>query len=254
MLSGLGSRELLAQLVERDLRVRYRRSVIGVAWSLLQPLALMSVMYVAFSEIFRFRIENYPVYALAGLLFWNFFSQSVVHAMNSLRAHAGLLLRLPVSRMAFPVAAVLGGVVHLLLALIPLLLLVQVTGHTVRLSWLFLPVSLGFMLLFTVGMGLLLAPLAVRFHDVVELVQVLLGIVFFLTPIMYPMDIVPERWVWFIRFNPLRSMLEIFRDPIYYGKIPPLSHVAVSAVLAGLACLIGVRVFRYLEPRLGEEL
>ncbi len=254
MLSVLRFRELLIELVRRDLRVRYRRSVLGVAWSLVQPLAMMAVMYVAFSELFRFQIDNYPVYALTGLLFWNFFSQSVVHAMNSLRAQAGLLLRLPVPRFAFPVAAVIGGLIHFVLALIPLLVLVWGTGHPFRPSWMFLTVSLVLAALFTIGVGLLLAPLAVRFHDVAELVQVLLGIVFFLTPIMYPMAIVPDRWTWLVRYNPLRSVLEVVRDPIYYGKVPPLAHITVAAFLAGFAFLMGLALFRRLEPRLGEDL
>lgn len=254
VISLYASRELLSELVRKELRVRYRRSVLGLAWSLLQPLATATVLYVAFSELFRFRIDNYPVYALAGILFWNFFSQSVVHSMNSLRSHSALLLRLPVPRAVFPLAAVFSGVVHLLLALLPLLAIVSTTGHSLWPSWGFLPVSLFLAGLFTAGAGLALAPLAVRFHDVTELVQMLIGLLFFLTPVIYPLQIVPERWIWLVRFNPLRSILEVFRDPIFYGKVPPASHLAVALVVAGTMFLLGLAIFRRLEHQIGTDL
>ena len=224
--------DLTWELVHRELRVRYRRSLIGFAWTMLQPMLMMGVLHIAFSTIFKFNVENYPVYVLAGLLFWNFFSQSIVASMNSLRANSGLIQKLPVPKSVFPLAVVISGVINLCLALLPLFVLLMVTGHPLRPALLFLPVSILIAALFTLGAGLLLAPLAVFFHDIVELIGVILQIVLFLTPIMYPMVIVPERWLWIVRFNPVRSILEVFRDPIFYGKIPPASHLTVAALLA----------------------
>jgi len=236
-------RDLAWELVLRDLRVRYRRSAIGLAWSLLQPLLMMLVLHVAFSAIFRFEVDNYPVYALAGILFWNFFSQSIVHSMNALKGNAGLIQRLPVPKAVFPVAAVLSGVVNFGLALIPLFAILVATGHRLEPALLFLPVSIAIAALFTLGAGLLLSPLAVFFSDTVELVGVLLQLAMFLTPIFYPMKIVPEPFLAVVRFNPIRSILEVFRDPIYFGKIPPLSHLAVASGLAIALFALGAWVF-----------
>ncbi|MEO8197681.1 MAG: ABC transporter permease [Thermoanaerobaculia bacterium] len=242
--------DLTWELVQRELRVRYRRSLIGFTWTMLQPLLMMGVMDIAFSTIFRFNVDNYPVYVLAGLLFWNFFSQSIVASMNSLRANSGLIQKLPVPKSVFPLAVVISGVINLLLALLPLLGLLLVTGHPLRPAIFFLPVSIAIAALFTLGAGLLLAPLAVIFHDIVELIGVILQTLLFLTPIMYPMAIVPERWHWIIRFNPVRSILEVFRDPIFNGKVPPVSHLTVAVLLALALFALGAFAFSRTSRRI----
>lgn len=244
LLEVLGYRDLVVELVKRELKVRYRRSTMGFVWTMLQPLMMMAVLHVAFSTAFRFDVANYPVYVLAGVLFWNFFSQGIVTSMNSLRGNAGLIQKLPVPIAVFPLATVLAGVANLVFAMVPLVGLLVATGHPLRPSLLFLPVAILLAALFTLGAGLLLAPLAVFFYDVVELVTVAMTALMFLTPIMYPMSIVPEKWRWVVRYNPVRSVLEVFRDPIFYGKVPPFEHIAVAVTVALAALLIGVVAFR----------
>jgi ABC-2 type transport system permease protein len=243
-------RDLILTLVARDLKVRYRRSVIGFVWTMLEPLLTMLVLTVVFSTIFRFDLDNYPVYVLAGLLFWNFFRQSIITSMNSLRVNAALIQKLPVPGIVFPLASALSGVVNLVLALVPLFAILLATGHELRPALLFLPIAIFIALLFTLGAGLLLAPLAVFFVDIVELVAVILSLVMYLTPIFYPMAIVPENLRWLIRYNPIRSILEVFRDPIYYGKIPPWTHITVAVGVALAALVIGIAVFRRTSSRI----
>lgn len=245
-------RDLVLTLVARDLKVRYRRSAIGFLWTMLQPLLMMLVFHLVFSALFRFNLPNYPIYALAGILFWNFFSQSIVASMNSLRGNAQLLQKLPVPKIVFPLATVISGVVNLLLALLPLLLIMVVTAgaSSLKPALLFLPVSILLAALFTLGAGLLLAPLAVFFSDVVELIGVLLSLVMYLTPIFYPKEIVPENLRWIVRFNPVRSILEVFRDPIYQGEIPPITHLSVCIGIAVLALAVGAVAFRKSSDRI----
>jgi ABC-type polysaccharide/polyol phosphate export permease len=243
-------RDLVWYLVVRDLKVRYRRSAIGFLWTMLQPLLTMAVLAVVFSQVFRFEIRNFPVYALSGILFWNFFSQSIVTAMNSLRHNAGLLVKLPLPKAVFPLAAVASGLLNLMFALVPLFVILVATGHPLKPALLFLPVAILLVAAFTLGAGLLLSPLAAFFSDVVELVGVLMMLAFYLTPVFYPKDIIPAGFLWLVRFNPLRSVLEVFRDPIYFGKIPPLSHLAVTVAITALALLIGVVAFRRSSDRI----
>jgi ABC-type polysaccharide/polyol phosphate export permease len=245
-------RDLIRALVARDLKVRYRRSAIGFLWTMLQPLLMMLVLQVVFSSIFRFELPygNYVVYVLSGLLFWNFFSQSIVASMNSLSGNAALLKKLPVPKAVFPLATVLSGVINLGLAMVPLLVILLVTGHPLRLALLFLPVSILIVAIFTLGAGLLLSPLAVFFSDVVELVGVLLAALMYLTPVIYPMSILPPRFMRVVRFNPLRSILEVFRDPIYQGEIPPASHLLVAAGIAVAMLAVGLVVFRRSSDRI----
>jgi ABC-2 type transport system permease protein len=243
-------RDLIWYLVQRDLRVRYRRSALGLLWTMLQPLLMMLILHVVFSSAFRVELYSYPVYALAGILFWNFFSQSIVASMNSLRGNAGILQKLPVPKAVFPIATTVSGIVNLLLALVPLFGILLFTGHPVGPSLLFLPVSILLAGLFTLGAGLLLSPLAVFFSDVVELVTVMLTLFMYLTPIFYPMSIVPDQFRWLVRFNPIRSILEVFRDPIYFGKIPPAQHLAVCVGVALAALLVGSLAFRRSSDRI----
>lgn len=243
-------RDLIWTLVARDLKVRYRRSAIGFVWTMLQPLLTMGVMQLVFSTIFRFDIKNYPVYALSGLLFWNFFQQSIIASMNSLRGNGMILQKLPVPMAVFPIATVISGIVNLVFALVPLFAILVVTGHPLRSTLLFLPISILLAAIFTLGAGLLLSPLAVFFTDVVEMVTVGLTLVFYATPIFYPIDIVRGQAFFFVvRYNPARSILEVFRDPIYLNKIPPLSHLSVSVVVASVALLIGALAFRRASRR-----
>jgi ABC-2 type transport system permease protein/lipopolysaccharide transport system permease protein len=243
-------RDLILALVARELKVRYRRSAIGFTWTMLQPLLMMLVLQTVFSALFRFNVSNYPAYAMAGILFWNFFSQSIVTSMNSLRGNSQLLKKVPVPKEVYPIATVLSGVLNLVFALVPLLLILIITHQPLTRALLFLPVSILLATLFTLGMGLLLSPLSVFFSDVVEMVTVILSVVMYLTPIFYPKEIVPEKWRWIVRFNPVRSILEVFRDPIYYGKVPPLSHLSVCAGIAVVAFVLGAVAFRRSSDRI----
>jgi len=253
MLEIFRYRDLILALVSRELKVRYRRSAIGFTWTMLQPLLTMLVLQMVFSSIFRFKLDygNYPVFVLAGLLFWNFFSQSIVASMNSLKGNALLLKKLPVPREVFPLATVISGVINLCLAIVPLLLILLITRHPLTPALFFLPVSILLAAIFTLGAGLLLSPLAVFFSDVVEMVGVVLSILMYLTPIMYPMSILKSsRYLPLVRFNPVRSILEVFRDPIYHGKIPPLTHLTVCAGIALGALAIGAFAFRRTSDRI----
>jgi len=243
-------RDLIVALVSRDLKVRYRRSAIGFVWTMLQPLLFMLVLQMVFASIFRSGIDNYPVFALAGILFWNFFSQSITASMNSLKGNAQLLHKLPVPHAVFPVATVISGVVNLTFALVPLIGLLIYTGRGLTWALLFVPVAILIAAVFTLGAGLLLSPLAVFFHDTVELIGVFLTLLMYLTPVIYPMSIIPERMRNIVRFNPVRSILETFRDPIYYGKIPPLSHLSVAIGIALVALVIGAVAFRKSSDRI----
>ena len=253
MLEILRYRDLIFALVSRELKVRYRRSAIGFTWTMLQPLLTMLVLQLVFSSLFRFKLDygNYPVYALSGILFWNFFSQSIVASMNSLKGNAVLLKKLPIPKEVFPLSTVISGVINLCLAIVPLLLILLATHHPLTPALFFLPVSILLAALFTMGAGLLLSTLAVFFSDVVEMIGVVLSILMYLTPIFYPMSILKDsRYLPLVRFNPVRSILEVFRDPIYHGKVPPLTHLTVCVGIALAALAIGAFAFRKSSDRI----
>ncbi|HET9268648.1 MAG TPA: ABC transporter permease, partial [Vicinamibacterales bacterium] len=243
-------RDLIKTLVARDLKVRYRRSAIGFLWTMLHPLITMLVLTFVFSHLFRANLPNFPVYALTGIVLWNFFSQAIVASMNSLRGNAALLTKLPVPKAVFPVAIVCSALVNLLFAMVPLFLIMFLTGHPLGLSLAFVPVAVVVAACFTLGCGLLLAPLAAFFTDTVELVTLLLTILFYLTPVFYPLEIMPPNLHWVVGANPVYWVLDVFRVPIYDGVFPGFQTLALGAGIALVFLAVGATVFRGTSHRI----
>lgn len=240
---------LLQSLVMRDLTVRYKRSVIGFLWTMLHPLLLTLIFVLIFSAFFRFAIEHYAVYFLSAFLGWNFFSQSTSSAMSSIAWNGMLMKQVRAPRSIFPLSTTISGLVNLLLSMIPLLIIMRIQGIPIRPSILFLPVSFLLLAMFSLGVSLALYSLAVFFVDVREMYIVLLSALMYLTPIIYPLEIVPEKFLWIVKINPLRYLLETLRAPIYYGIIPPIRTLGISAGVAVLALIVGWLAFRRLSPR-----
>jgi ABC-2 type transport system permease protein len=240
---------LLKALVVRDLTVRYKRSVLGFFWTMLHPLLLMVIFVMVYSTIFRFAIENYSIYFLSAYLAWNFFSQTTSNAMASIGWNGMLMKQVRAPRSIFPLASTIAGLINLLLAMIPLTAIMLIVGAPIRRGILFVPVSFLIISVFTFGVSLALYSLAVFFVDVRELYTVVVQALLFLTPIIYPLEIVPPRFLIVIKLNPLRYLMELARSPIYYGIVPSMRSISVSIALAAGAFVFGWIVFRKLSPR-----
>jgi ABC-type polysaccharide/polyol phosphate export permease len=238
-------RSLILQLVRRDVLTRYKRSILGIAWTLLNPLGMMLVLTVAFSQIFRFGdVRSYAAYVLSGLLAWTFFSQTTTAAMVNLVWGGGLLNRIYIPRASFALAAVGTGLVNLSLSVLPLLLVNLVTGVPLRPSFIFLPVSMLLLACFALGVGLLVSTVAVYFPDVAEMYQIVLSAWMYLTPIIYPETIVPEvfrRWI--TTFNPMYYMVKLYRLAVYDGRFPTWGELLPAVVISLSVLLVGWWLF-----------
>ncbi len=231
-------RHLLFQLVRRDLLARYKRSVLGVAWTMLNPLGTMIILSIVFSQLFRQGV-NYPAYVLTGLMAWNFFSQSTNQAMSSLVWGGGLLHRIYVPRSAFGLSAIGSGLVNLLLAFVPLIIVMMVVGVPIRATLVFLPVPVLFLACFALGLGLAISTLVVFFPDVAEMYQVFLTAWMYLTPIIYPENIIPAKWLWIVHLNPLYYLVKLWRLPLYDGVWPAWSDIWPAGLIAIVTLLVG---------------
>jgi ABC-2 type transport system permease protein len=236
-------REVLDELVSRDLKVRYKRSTLGVAWTLLTPLLMMAITTVVFSSFFRFAIHNFPVYMLSGLVVWTFFSQATMNACPSVLLSGGLSRRVYVPLALFPIASVNAVAINTALSLIPLIIIVFVTGGQFTWALLSVPVVLGITLLFTYGVSLIISASTVFFHDTVQMYQVLLTACMYMVPIFYPIEIVPDEWLFVVHWNPLYYMVEIFRQPVYAGTWPEAYDLMVATGFALVSLLIGWMFF-----------
>ncbi len=230
--------DLLKLLVSQITKNRYKRSALGVVWTLLNPLISMAVLTIAFSTVFK-TSARYPVYLLSGLVCWNFFSQTTLYSMNSLSSGGALLKRVYVPCTIFGVAAVANGVVNLFFSMIPLVLIMAFLGQPFHATWWFVPVALVLLTAFTLGMTLLMSTLAVFFADVVDMFGLIVQSWFFLTPIMYPLDIMPPRIQALMVLNPMYHLIELFRAPIIEGRLPALHHLVWGAGWAGFVLLLG---------------
>lgn len=236
-------RDLLRLMVANTVKARYSRSILGVAWSLMNPLLYMAVLTIAFSNLFRDQVPHYVVYVMASLVCWNFFAATTVHAMNSLVWGGALLKRIYVPRTIFAFAAVGHGVFNFVMSLLPLTVIVLIVGHPLRPALWILPLAILLLTLFVLGVALLVSTLAVFFTDVVEFYQVLLQGSFFLTPIMYPVQILPSWAQALIPFNPMFHLIEMFRLPVYDGVVPAGATIGAAVASSLLALAIGWAVF-----------
>lgn len=234
-------RYLLGQLVRRDILTRYKRSVLGVAWTMLNPLGTMLILTFVFSNFFKSAVPHYPVYILSGLLVWNFFSQATNAAISGLVWGGSLLKRIYIPSTAFGVSAIGTALVNLVISVVPLVIVMLVDRAPFYWSLLFLPVSIVILTAFTLGFGLLISSLAVFFPDVGEMYQVVLTAWMYLTPIIYPETLIPPKYLPFFRINPMYWMIKLFRLPIFEGLIPSWQEI-----LPALGWGVGMLVFGWL--------
>jgi ABC-type polysaccharide/polyol phosphate export permease len=238
-------RHLILQLVRRDVLTRYKRSFLGIAWTMLNPLGMMLVWTIAFSQVlYRDGGIDFAAYMLNGLLAWLFFSQTTTAAMVNFVWGGGLLHRIYMPRTSFALAACGTGLINLALSLVPLLVVMLVTGVPLHWAALLTPLVMLVLAAFSLGVGLLLATFAVYFPDVSEMYQIVLQAWMFLTPIIYTEEILPEAYrFWITKFNPLYHLVRLYRIPLFYGRAPTVGEWLPSVLLALAVLVIGWLVF-----------
>ena len=235
-------RHLLFLMVKRDFVTRYRRNILGVLWSLLNPLLTMLILTMVFSQIFRFEIPyvNFSVYLLSGQVILGFFSESTNMALSSIVSGAGTIKKVYVPKYIFPVSRVLSGMVNLFFAFIAFLFVVLVTGSNFYWTIFLVPIPILYLLVFSMGVAMFLSAAAVFFRDLAYLYGVFLSLLTFLTPIFYPVSILPTRVFHLIHLNPMFHYVEYFRALAIYGTIPGLWANIVCIGFALVALCVGI--------------
>ena len=237
---------LMKQMISRDFKVKYKRSVLGVMWSLLYPLLMMSVMAIVFSQMFRFSMEgvNYLVYLMTGLVVFNYFSEASNTAMTSIVSNFSLMTKVYIPKYIFPLSKCLFVGINFLLSLIPLLLIILITHAPININYIFLPYAFVCLFLFTVGIGFIMSTISVFLRDMFYIYGILLTIWNYFTPVFYDINILPE-WLRFIfKFNPLYQYITFMRTILLDAKIPDLSSFIWCGVSGIVVCLIGCFVFK----------
>ena len=237
-------RELIWALALKELKIRYKRSFLGFLWALLNPMLLMLVLTAVFSSIMRMNIPHYAIFLLSMLLPWTFFAQSVSYAVESIVGNADLIKKVRIAKLVFPVAALASNMINLLLSFIPLALIVIGMGHSFHLTWLYLPVPMLALSIFTLGASFFFAALNVYYRDVAHIQQVVLQVWFYLSPIIYDINFFPSQYRWIFKLNPLIFVLNGFRLSVYYGMLPHLQSVIASFACSIVVLVVGFVIFR----------
>lgn len=235
---------LLEQLVSRDFKTKYKRSILGVLWSFLNPLLTMIVQYIVFSTIFKSDINNFPVYLLSGIICFNFFSEVTSMSLTSIVGNASLITKVYIPKAIYPLSRALSSCINFVLSLIPLLLVMLITKTPVTFPILLLPFAMICLFLLSLGVGLILASLMVFFRDTQFLWNVVSMMWMYMTPIFYPESIITGNFVYIFKLNPLYHIIRFFRIILLQGLSPEPQAFILCLIASIVPLCIGLIFFK----------
>ncbi len=243
-------RFLLENLIRRDIKVKYRRSTLGILWSVLNPMLMMFVMTLVFSYFFRFDIENYPVYILSGQLIFNYFTESTNMAMESVIGYAPLIKKVYVPKYIFPLEKSCFSFINMCFSLVALLVVMFVTGAKFHLTFILAIYPMVTMFFFSLGIGLFLSSSAIFFRDIIHLWSVFTTALSYASAVFYPVSMLDGSIMGIlIRFNPVFWYIDAFRQVAVNGQMLTPAHIIVCAGCAVVSVLIGAKVFQKGQDR-----
>ncbi|MBR0514244.1 MAG: ABC transporter permease [Clostridia bacterium] len=237
------SRYVLSNFINQELTIKYKRSVLGFFWSLLNPMATMIVSSVVFGTIMRFRLQDFVVFLYAAMLPWNFFGLTVDFCGVSIINNEGFIKKIYLPKIVFPLSTVCAQFINMLFSMVALSFFMFILGAKLTIALVFLPVAFLLIFLWTLGMSLLVSAANVYFRDMRYITNVVMNAWYYLTPILYPIENIPENLQIFFKLNPGFYLVDMFRSPIYYGVFPSGLNIAIAVACAFGIFLIGLAVF-----------
>ncbi|MFZ3147624.1 MAG: ABC transporter permease [Methanothrix sp.] len=247
-------RELIKILTISDLKVKYQSSVLGFAWSMLNPLLLMLVLYFVFSNVFKMTQDHFALYLLIGIISWRFFATATTSAMSAIVSNSSLVTKIFIPREVLVLSTILSALISSLLEFLVLVPFLIVFGAGLSPYILFFPIIHIIYFLIVYGISLILAALYVYYRDLTQIWNVLIQIGFFLSPIVYPVSTVPYKYIDYYMLNPMTCVIQMYRDVLLYHQLPHAGEIAFTFA-AGLAItIIGSEIFHRLERRFAEEI
>ena len=234
---------LLNELVARDIKIKYRRSVLGVLWTLLNPLLMMIVLSIVFSNLFKFDVENFPLYLLSGQVVFNYFANATTTSMGAIIENSSLIKKVYVPKYLFVISRTASSFINLLASFTALLFVMVAERAELHYTVFLVIIPILLLVIFSLGVGLILAALVVRFRDIMHLYSVFITALMYLTPVIYPMNILPPTIKKIVLLNPITNYLIMFRDVMLNNTLPDLNYIGIGAVEALIALVIGLYVF-----------
>jgi len=246
---------LLGVLTEREIKSKYKASIIGLCWSFLNPLLYMVVLTLIFTFVIRIKIEKYPLFLLSGLLPWNFFSTTLSQTTNSIVANSSLIKKVYLPKELFPFSIILSNLLNFIFSLIVFVVLLVVFGINLKpfIICIFLPILLSFTLLFYAGISLIFSCLNVFFRDLTYIVGVILILWFYASPVLYPIEMVPTKYLnIYLILNPMASIIHSYREVLFYGRAIESKYLLFMFISSLMMFVIGYIVFTKYEDLFAE--
>lgn len=237
------SKHVLVNFINQDLTIKYKRSVLGFFWSLLNPMASMIIGSIVFGSIMRFELKDFVVFLYAGMLPWNFFGISLDFCGVSILNNEGFIKKIYLPKIVFPLSTVCAQFINMLFSMAALFIFMIILGAKVTPALIFLPISFFLIFLWTLGMCLLNATINVYFRDMRYIMGVVMNAWYYLTPILYPITIIPDNLRTIFYLNPGYYLIDMFRSPIYYNTIPDLKNILIASSCAIFVFIIGLTIF-----------
>lgn len=245
---------LIWDLAVMDLKLRYRNSILGFFWTFLEPLLLLLVLYIVFTNIFKSQIQYFPLFLLLGLIIWNMFARGTQFGLNSILSRSGVLSHIYIPREIPPISAALTALIMLTFEMIVFGIFLAIFGLVPSITIVILPLILILEFILVTGLSFPLSLLNIRFRDTQFVWGVLLQAGFFLTPVFYNINILPDRVRHILEFSPMVQIMNMARDAALYDKLPSLESIEISLGMTFLILIVGYGIFRRLSIRIIEEL
>jgi lipopolysaccharide transport system permease protein len=247
-------RELIRIMTISELKVKYQSSVLGFVWSLLNPLLLMLVLYFVFANLFKATQNNFALYLLIGIISWRFLANGTSLAMGSIVGKPSLVTKIYIPRQVLVLSSVLSSFVSSILEFVVLVPLLVILGVGLSPYILLFPVIHLIFFMIVYGVSLILASLYVYYRDLNQIWEVIIQMGFFLSPIVYPLSTVPEKYLPYYMLNPVTIIIQMYRDILLYHTAPSPADMALTFLVGGAIILLGSVAFKRLERRFAEEI
>lgn len=247
-------RELLKTNIKKEVRGKYKGSWLGVLWTFLNPLLMLAVYAFVFPYILRVKVENYTIFMIVALIPWNFFTTAIQSGTGSVVANGNILKKVYFPREIIPISITTSQLVNFLITCIIMFVFILFSGVGFSIHLLLMPLLILIQYLITLALTFVLSALTVFVRDVDHFVSVALTLGFYATPIVYQVSMLPEKFQWVLKFNPMAQLVEAYRAILYYHQLPDFTMLGIWGILSVILLILGYMIFKNLEKSFVEEL
>lgn len=246
-------KEFLKSNVKKDIRGKYKGSFLGVLWSFINPLLSVVIYAIVFHYIMRFNIENYLIYLIAGIIPWTFFTSAINAGMNSILFNSDIIKKVYFPRIILPISGVTSCLVNFLISCIVIVMFAIFSGVGISFNLIFLPLIVLIQYIFTLGIAFVLSAVEIYVRDIEHIINFFIGMLFYITPILYTPDYVPAKFSFLLKINPLSYIIEAYHSIFYYKQMPNMVNLGIISLISAVVFIVGYMIFNKLQKGFAEE-